>query len=372
MNLFTFAWRNLLRRPSRSLLTVSGMGIAVTAVVALFGVADSLQNSFLALYQRRGVDLVVQRRGGAVELTKGLPAELGARIRALSNVQQVIAGLMDMVSFEEAGLFLVIVNGWEADCPVLDRVNVISGRRFRPEERRCVMLGRILAANLGKKVGDPVEIYGQPFEVVGVFESFSVFENGAVFMPLSELQSQMDRKGQVTGFVVQARDRERLAGLRTEIESLNSEIAATPCTEFVGGLSQMRVARTMAILMSVVTAIVGALGVLNASAMSVLERHREIGTLRAMGWTPGRVFRLIVIEALFPATGGIVIGVVAGCGVLIAASHVSPTSNLLQGDLSPTACALGAIIAWSTALLGAAGPAYRAANQPPATAMRGA
>ena len=98
------------------------------------------------------------------------------------------------------------------------------------------MLGRILAANLGKQPGDVVDVYSQPFRVVGVFDSFSVYENGAVFMLLDDLQRQMDRPGQVTGFIVQANppgDRAATAELARRIESLDPQVAAVPCAEFV-------------------------------------------------------------------------------------------------------------------------------------------
>ena len=57
------------------------------------------------------------------------------------------------------------------------------------------MLGRVLALNLGKKVGDTLEVAGEPFQVVGVFESDSLFENGALIVPLAELQKMMGREG---------------------------------------------------------------------------------------------------------------------------------------------------------------------------------
>ena len=107
---------------------------------------------------------------------------------------------MDMVAFEDRGLFMVIVNGWEANCPVFDGVNVTADRRLQAGDKNCVMLGRILAANLGKQPGDRIDIYSQPFTVVGLFESFSVYENGAIFMLIEDLQRQMDRPGQVTGY----------------------------------------------------------------------------------------------------------------------------------------------------------------------------
>src|SRR6187455_3459869 len=117
--MWKIAAKNLLRRPFRSILTVFGIATAVAALVALVGVSQSLESSFLELYLRRGGDLVVQPRGGAVELNKGLKVRIGDQIRKLPGVREVIGSLMDMVTFEEQDLFMVIVNGWEPDCPVL-------------------------------------------------------------------------------------------------------------------------------------------------------------------------------------------------------------------------------------------------------------
>ena len=80
MRWLTLGWRNLRRRPTRSLLTAGGLAIAVASTVSLMGVAQSFEDSFLALYRQRGGDVVVQRRGGAVQLSKGIPFSLGDRI----------------------------------------------------------------------------------------------------------------------------------------------------------------------------------------------------------------------------------------------------------------------------------------------------
>ena len=77
MRRITISWKNLRRRPARSLLTVTGLAVAVASVVALVGVAESFETSFLALYTHRGADLVVQRRGGTVQLSKGISPVAG-------------------------------------------------------------------------------------------------------------------------------------------------------------------------------------------------------------------------------------------------------------------------------------------------------
>jgi putative ABC transport system permease protein len=374
MRRVTIAWKNLRRRPARSLLTIAGLAVAVASVVSLVGVAESFESSFLALYTRRGGDLVVQRRGGTVQLSKGVPLALGERIRKLPGAGQVIGGLMDMVAFEDHDLFMVIVNGWEPDCPVLDRVKLTAGRRLRDGDKNCVMLGRILAANLGKGPGDVVEVYSRPFQVVGVFESFSVYENGAVFMLLDDLQRQMDRPGQVTGFIVQSDppgDGAAIAALAGKIEALDPQVAAVPCAEFVSSLNQMRVTRTMSWIIAFIACLIGSLGVLNTMAMSVFERRSEIGSLRAMGWRTSRVVRLILSESLLLAAAGATVGIGVGLIGLVVLSHWHVTSGLVQGDVSYRAIGEGVLTAAAMAIIGAAYPAFRIARVPPVDALRG-
>ncbi|HET6323824.1 MAG TPA: ABC transporter permease [Planctomycetaceae bacterium] len=373
MRCLTIAAKNLRRRPVRSLLTAAGLAAAVAAIVSLVGVAESFESSFLALYTQRGADLVVQRRGGAVQLSKGVSLKLGQQIRELPGAGPVIGGLMDMVAFEDRDLFMVIVNGWAPDCPVLERVKIQDGRRLLAGDKNCVMLGRVLAANLGKQAGDTVTVYGQPFQVVGVFESFSVYENGAVFMLLEDLQRQMDRTGQVTGYIVQANppgDPRAIDSLRANIEALDPEIAATPCAEFVGSLNQMRVTRVMSWVISAVACLMGAFGILNTMAMSVFERRCEIGAFRAMGWRTWRVVLLIVEESLLLAGAGSIVGVAGGFLAIVALAHWHVTSGLVQGDLPLRAVCEGVAMAALMAIVGAAYPALRFARLAPVDALR--
>ncbi len=373
MHTWDIARKNLWRRPFRSALTVVGLAVSVTAVVALVGVSESLESSFLDLYTKRGADLVVQRRGGAAQLSKGIDLTVGDRIRALPGVREVIAGLMDMVSFEDRDLFMVIVNGWEPNCPVFERVNVISGRRLAAGDGRKVMLGRILAENLGKHVGDHVPLYGQNFEVVGVFESFSVYENGAVFMLLDELQRQMDRPGEVTGFVVQSANKSSnaIAELRRQIDAFNPEIVATPCAEFVDSLAQMKLARNMSWFTALFAVVIGAIGMMNTMAMTVFERRGEIATLLAIGWRRFRVIRLILSESLLLGAIGAIGGCLLGIALTLALAHWRKTSGLVQGDISPRAILEGAGVAVLIAGTGAFWPAFRCVRLPIAETLRG-
>jgi putative ABC transport system permease protein len=371
MTTWSIAAKNLWRRPTRSALTAFGLSIAVAAVVALVGVSQSLESSFLKLYNERG-DLVVQRRGGAFQLMKGIDESLGDKMRRLPGVREVVGSLMDMVAFEEQDLFMIIVNGWPADSLELGRANISAGRRLAPGDHRAVMLGRILAANLHKTAGDHVQLYGQDFQVVGILDSPSVFENGGVFMLLDELQKQMDRPGEVTGYIVMANDRRppAIEKLRTQIEALGPDIVATPCAEFVNSLTQMKIARTMSWFTSVFAIAIGAIGVMNTMAMAVFERRGEIASLRAIGWRPTSIIRLIASESLILSLVGAAVGIVLGILATFLMTHWRRTAGLIQGDISQLAIVEGAVVAVVIALIGTVYPAWRCLRQPIAQSLR--
>jgi putative ABC transport system permease protein len=364
---------NLRQHPLRSCLTGCGLAVAVTAVVALVGIADRFEDAFLELYDERGADLVVQRTGGTVQLSIGIDQRIGDRIRALPHVRSVIGSLMDLVSFEQANLIAVVVNGWPPDSPVLDLVTIVSGRRLKPGDGRAVMLGKVLAANLGKTTGDKVEIYGEPFEVVGVFDSFSIYESGAVFFLLDELQRLTNRPGHVTGYIVdidKSDGHNHVDQVRHEIEGLDKNLAVVPTGEFVESIAQIRVIRSMAWVTSFVAVILGAIGVSNTMVMSVLERRQEIGTLRALGWRTVRVVRLIVAEACVLCLCGAVIGSLLGIGTIKLLARLPATSGLIDGHLGLPVLAQACGLAMLSGLLGAIYPAVWASCRTPLDGLR--
>jgi len=367
----TVVLKNLRGRRVRSLLTVGGLAVAVAAVVALVGAAQCSEQAFLELYQRRGADLVVQRAGGTVQLSNGLDQTLGPRIAALPGVRVVIGSLMDMVAFEQANLFAVIVNGWPAGQSPLTEVTMVAGRRLQAGDKGKVMLGVKLAGNLEKKVGDKIDVYDEPFEVIGIFDSFSVFESGALWMLLEELQRLMDRPGQVTGYVIEVdKLNTSVDGIKRRIEALEPGLSVVPTGEFVRGIAQMRVVRSMGWVVSCVAFFVGLIGVSNTMIMSVFERRGELGTLRALGWPALRIVRLVLAETLILSLAGALLGSVAGWLILQVLATVPATAGLIDGRLAPQVVGWGFALALGVGLCGAAYPAIWAARLSPLAAMR--
>lgn len=250
MRFSTLVWKNLIRRPLRSCLTIFAVAIAIGAVVALVGISTAFKRSFLGLYESAGIDLIVVRAGLGQRLTSTLDEKLGRGIAAVSGVKAVIPGLVDVVSFEDAGLYGVVVQGWLPDPILYEHLRLRAGRRILPDDGKTVLLGSILAANLGKEVHDTVALFeNEEFEVVGIFESLNVFENGCMIVSLAQLQRLMDRANQVTGFSVilePTPSGQPIDRVRRDIEGLATGLAAMPVREHVETLTELRVVHAMA------------------------------------------------------------------------------------------------------------------------------
>jgi putative ABC transport system permease protein len=369
----TFAVKNVLRRPLRSLLTVTAIAIAIGCVVALVGVATGFERAFLQLYDKVGVDLIVVRTGGRQRLNSSLDEGFGERVKQVPGVAEVIPGLADVVSFEEHGLYGVVVQGWVPETMVFDHLKIVQGRTLTGSDQKAVLLGSVLARNMAKSVGDPIElIEKETFTVAGVFESTNVFENGSMVMPLAELQRVMDRPRQVTGFsVILAQGRQDdLPEIRQRIESLGKGITAMPTREHVNSLTEIQLAKAMAWLTSAVALVIGTFGMMNTMVMSVHERTREIGVLRAVGWRSGRVLRMVLCEAVALSLIGAAIGAAGAVVMLRLLTRVPAVSGLIDGEVSPLLVLYGFLIAVGVGLIGGFAPARRAARMLPIAALR--
>ncbi len=236
------------------------------------------------------------------------------------------------------------------------------------------MLGTLLAKNLGKKVGDSVNIYeDQPFEVVGIFHSFSMVENASMVVPLTELQRLTDRKGQVTMFDILLKnpgDQAATTRLIKEIEGLGKGLSAKTTDDYVSSNTQIRAGEAMAWITSMIALVIGTVGVLNTMFMSVVERTLEIGILRAIGWRPLRVLHMILIESLLLSLTGAVVGTAGAVLLCRFLSKLPEANGLITGQISISVIMEGFMIALAVGFIGGGYPALRGSRLIPTEALR--
>ena len=152
MRFYSFVLKNVARRRVRSTLTVISMALAVGAVVALVGVSSGFERSFMDVYQRQKVDIIVQQRGVKQRLTSVLPAKLGDQIAKIPGVKQINSGLVDFTSMDELGPVGVLVQGWEPDAPLMMALDIQpGGRRLTAADTQARVAGRAAGHQPGQE-----------------------------------------------------------------------------------------------------------------------------------------------------------------------------------------------------------------------------
>jgi putative ABC transport system permease protein len=366
-----FAWKNLWRRRLRTLLTLGGIAMAIGAFVALVGFSRSFEHEWARLYSSSGTDMVVVEK---TFLETSLDERAGTKLSAMPFVEQatpMIFNMMDLTPEINA-----IVFGWKGNSYDFNSITFLSGKRFEDGKAELI-LGDTLAGNLEKKTGDTLELQGKAFTVTGIYHGGSALEASAVIMPLDQLQEISSLQGKVSGFHLRLRPApsgesedaylKRVAkAIEAALPGLRAERANDWATknQFVG------LAHAVAWGTSSIALLIGILGIANTMAMSVFERTREIGVLRALGWKSGGVMMLIQAESVVLGLVGGMFGLGVGYGALRLLSRLPETASIVSSSISALDLAEALGIAVLSGLIAGAYPAWRGAHLSPVEALR--
>jgi putative ABC transport system permease protein len=365
-----FVWKNLKRRRLRSLLALGGIGMAVGAFVALVGFSRGFEQQWMRLYSSSGTDIAVIE---GTFLNTSLDESAAEKISALPMVAQVspmIYNMMDLTPDVNA-----LAYGWRQDSYDFDSLQILSGRRFRGGQPE-VMLGDLLAQAMKKNPGDTMDIQGTPFTVTGIYHAQSALEADAVILPLDQLQQLSSLQGKVSTIHVKLRP--AAAGVQqqvymrqaeTAIEALLPGLKAVPAEERASNNQVVRLAQASAWGTSSLALLIGILGIANTMVMSVFERTKEIGILRALGWKSWQVLALIQMEAAALGLGGGLVGVLVGWGALRVLATLPQTASVVTSTIGWPLLAEAMGIALLAGLLAGALPAWRASKLAPVDAL---
>jgi putative ABC transport system permease protein len=366
-----FVLRNLLRRRLRTLLSLSGIGMAVGAFVGLVGFSSAFAQQWYRIYSSTGTDIAVIH---GTFLNSSLNASAAEKLRDLPVVAQAsptIFNLMDLTPDVNA-----LAYGWQADSYEFDSLRILAGHRFQGDGRE-VMLGDMLAQDLKKSPGDTLDIQGTPFTVTGIYHGASSLEADAVIMPLGQLQQITGMPGKASTIDVRLRPAppgespaRYLKQAEAEIEAALPGMRAIPAAERASDNQFVKLAHASAWGTSSLALIIGILGIANTMAMSVFERTKEIGILRALGWKRWQVMAHIELEAIALGVCGGFLGIAFGWCALRVLASLPDTASLVSASVRWPLLAEALGIAVFAGLIAGAVPAWRASQLSPVDALR--
>lgn len=362
MTWVSLVWRNLLRRPARTALTAAGVALGVGLIVALLSLSTGVKKAADELIHVGRADFGVFQADVSDFSRSLLPESLAARVADVAGVASV-AKLKLFASKEyEEGFF---VFGLERDEFVWRRLVILWGMEPRGEQA-------LVGDRFRPEIGDAVEVAPRRiFPVVGGYHSGNAFEDSGLVLPLRTVERLDDRLGEITTVAVTVRPGLRAQTVARRIEDqFPGTVAVYEPSQAIKVDTSSRLIVDTGWIISLLALIVGGIGVTNTMAMAVVERVREIGILRAVGWRSWRIAVLIVSEAIAISLLALAVGL--GLGVLAAEqfSHHTSTSGLVRPDFTAGVFAWGLAFALGVAVLGAAYPTWRAVRLTPIEALR--
>lgn len=274
----------------------------------------------------------------------------------------------------------------------------LSGGRFLKGGREA-LLSTTYAARKSLKVGSKLNLNGTKFTVVGLVNPPLGGQGVDVYLPLAQLQKLSGQKNLVNVVLVRADDSSSVGAVEKRIQTAYGQAEVASAKDVAGTISGSLVdaanlSRSLGLALSIVAAVAAFLLASLLALSSVGKRVRELGTLKALGWTQRQVVRQVAAESLTQGVLGGVLGVALGVGVALLVGLFGPTltasstaggGNLLgveqaarttsevvslSAPVGITILLAGFGLAVVGGLLAGAAGAFRAARLRPADALR--
>ncbi|MCB0039792.1 MAG: ABC transporter permease [Caldilinea sp.] len=356
---------NLWRRFTRSILTILGIAVGVASVVSLGAMANGMADNYGNAIGLSN-DLVVTQKDAMDVVFSSLDEAFGQRMEAIADVSNVDPGVFSWIAFEETPYFLIY--GYPPGSVAMAHYRIVEGKPVTGPGQ--IAIGRRGADALKRGVDDTLRINGVPYRIVGIYETGQGMEESGGVVVLEDAQNigQKDRK--VSLFQVGLRKGASADAVIERIESLDKDVTVSTASGYSASEQWTDYLQGFAWGVSAIAILIGGLGMMSAMVMSVLERTREIGTLRAVGWSRWRVLRMILGEALLLSAVGGVFGVVLGAFLAWLVGQAPGVGMMLAGSINPGLVMQGMVTALALGLIGGIYPAWTAANLQPVEALR--
>ena len=328
---YRYVWKELGHHRQRMLVNCLGIAVGIALFVSINAVSAAYREAVSLPFKNLGADLVVQRpetravdSGQPSQTMRGIRLPISSQIiaagdleklRAVPGVDALSTALL-LWEFDRGGFRTIM--GVDLAQPSLGPVRVkewLAQGRF-PDKEGELVLEKHYAKFHHTKLGDLLTIGGRSFTVVGTLEikEGSQIAAANLYLPLADAQALLGKgAGRVNTVYLRLKDPALQDGVKAEIRQALPGVSVASSDSFLevmGGVS--RISDQFALVVSLVALAGAVFLIIKTMLANLVERSREIGILKAVGWTGADVRKQIMGEVFVQALLGGVAGIVAG------------------------------------------------------------
>ncbi len=369
MTFFDLILRNIWKKKARSLGLLLAVAVAVMTVVALDVTSSGLEQSAAAIISVGKADFTVAQKGSSDTLSSTIDHDEMDRIRQTPGVQSAVGVLVETEHINADNPVFIEIGIQPSDLTAFG-VKVVAGRAYTSTSANEMMLGGTAAANLGLHVGDRFHANGTTNTVVGIYSTGNTFGDAGAMFPLPALQGYNRVAGIVTLAFVKVLPGYSVPAVASRVAYNQPQLTTIRTASEFGRADTNLVYLQAAVDGSTVLAIlIGAIIVGNTMLLSLFERTREFGLLRAFGWTRRRTVALLLCESLLLAVVGAGVGVALSFVVTALLAQLPALKGILHPNFTEGAFWRALFTALVMTFIGALYPTTRAAFLSPLKAL---
>ena len=333
MNYLGLILKNPFRNRTRASLAIIGIAIGIATIVALGLVTSALQSSTQTTLKAGEAEITVMANGSNnFQSSADLNMTQVANVKSISGVKDATGVLSEEISLNNSssssssssssgsgfgrggGQGGFSVTG--IDSSKLSLVGIsgsgLNGTTFNNSANE-IIIGKTAAQNQNKTIGDNITLYNQTFKIVGIYETGSFMTDGGAYMSLSKLQNLTSNTNKISNIEVKVDDNANVTQVSQAITNKYPSLATTTALDQANMINSiLSVINNATWAISLLAILIGGIGVINTMIMSVYERTREIGVLKAVGWPSRRILGMIVGESIVLTLAAAVVGTVVG------------------------------------------------------------
>jgi putative ABC transport system permease protein len=370
MSFIVLILKNLFRSKTRTILTIFGITIGITVIITMSVITEGMKDSFGSALKAGGADFTIGEAKSADMMFSAIEEEKVDEVKKEDGVKEAVGVVMQVAQQKDVPYFMVF--GVRQEDLDLIEYHAVEGREFKKGSKDEISIGKLAASNFEKEVGDTIKLGTKKYKVTGIYETGNMIIDGGAVISLEAAQKQFKRANKVSMILVKVEKDANVDEVAKNIEKKHKdELVTIKSVEEVSKVDQgIIIMEGLTWAISFIAVLIGGIGVMNTILMSVFERTREIGVLRALGWKKRRVIIMILGETFVISLIAVIFGLALG-SLLVQAIASAPQ---MQGFLKPLwgsfvfSRAIG--VAFIVALVGSLYPALRAARLSPLEALR--